>query len=168
MELAVEVPKDELGPVASNEMWAEIYDRVAVLILAHRTTLVFVNTRRLAERVAHHLTERLGESAVLAHHGSLSRRLRLDAEQRLKRGELRAVVATASLELGIDIGTVDLVCQIGSPRAIGGGKLRAVRRPQPPSRAGSRGPTLRHRADELVGRGARAGHPHGPSTPRAA
>lgn len=118
LDLAIEVPKDELGAVASNEMWDEIYARVAELILAHRTTLVFVNTRRLAERVAHHLAERLGESAVLAHHGSLSRRLRLDAEERLKRGELRAVVATASLELGIDIGTVDLVCQIGSPRAI--------------------------------------------------
>src|SRR5437773_1635074 len=118
LDLAVEVPKDELGPVASNEMWAEIYDRISELILAHRTTLVFVNTRRLAERVAHHLAERLGESAVLAHHGSLSRRLRLEAEQKLKSGELRAVVATASLELGIDIGSVDLVCQIGSPRSI--------------------------------------------------
>src|SRR6266446_2633778 len=118
LDLAVEVPKDELGPVASNEMWAEIYDRISELILAHRTTLVFVNTRRLAERVAHHLAERLGESAVLAHHGSLSRRLRLEAEQKLKEGQLRAVVATASLELGIDIGTVDLVCQIGSPRSI--------------------------------------------------
>ncbi|HJT89348.1 MAG TPA: DEAD/DEAH box helicase [Bryobacteraceae bacterium] len=118
MELAVEVPRDELGPVASNEMWGEIYDRVAELIRQHRTTLVFVNTRRLAERVAHHLTERLGEAMVLPHHGSLSRALRLDAEKRLKNGELRAVVATASLELGIDIGTVDLVCQIGSPRSI--------------------------------------------------
>ncbi|MGA3041231.1 MAG: DEAD/DEAH box helicase [Bryobacteraceae bacterium] len=118
MELAVEVPKDELGPVASNEMWTEIYDRVADLIRAHRTTLVFVNTRRLSERVAHHLQQRLGENAVLPHHGSLSRRLRLEAEARLKAGELRAVVATASLELGIDIGTVDLVCQIGSPRSI--------------------------------------------------
>jgi ATP-dependent Lhr-like helicase len=118
LDLAVEVPKDELGPVASNEMWAEIYDRISELILAHRTTLVFVNTRRLAERVSHHLAERLGETAVLAHHGSLSRRLRLEAEQKLKSGELRAVVATASLELGIDIGSVELVCQIGSPRSI--------------------------------------------------
>src|SRR5437879_2344538 len=99
-------------------MWAEACDRLADLILAHRTTLVFVNTRRLAERVSHHLAERLGENAVLAHHGSLSRRLRLEAEQKLKSGELRAVVATASLELGIDIGSVDLVCQIGSPRSI--------------------------------------------------
>ncbi len=118
MELAVEIPRDELGPVASNEMWGEIYDRVAQLILAHRTTLVFVNTRRLSERVAHALAERLGENAVLPHHGSLSRALRLNAESRLKNGELRAVVATASLELGIDIGSVDLVCQIGSPRSI--------------------------------------------------
>jgi ATP-dependent Lhr-like helicase len=118
MELAVEVPRDELGPVASNEMWGEIYDRVAALIRENRTTLVFVNTRRLAERVAHHLAERLGEGAVLPHHGSLSRALRMDAERRLKNGELRAVVATASLELGIDIGTVDLVVQVGSPRSI--------------------------------------------------
>src|SRR5947208_10903983 len=99
-------------------MWAEIYDRISELILAHRTTLVFVNTRRHAERVSHHLAERLGETAVLAHHGSLSRGLRLEAEQKLKNGELRAVVATASLELGIDIGSVELVCQIGSPRSI--------------------------------------------------
>jgi ATP-dependent Lhr-like helicase len=118
LDVGVEVPKDELGPVASNEMWVEIYDRISELILAHRTTLVFVNTRRLAERVSHHLAERLGETAVLAHHGSLSRRLRLEAEQKLKSGELRAVVATASLELGIDIGSVELVCQIGSPRSI--------------------------------------------------
>ncbi len=118
MDLAVEVPREELGAVASNEMWSEIYDRIAELIRARRTTLVFVNTRRLAERVAHHLGERLGEGAVLPHHGSLSRKLRLEAEQRLKNGELRAVVATASLELGIDIGTVDLACQIGSPRSI--------------------------------------------------
>jgi ATP-dependent Lhr-like helicase len=118
MGLAVEVPRDELGAVASNEMWAEIYDRLAQLILSHRTTLVFVNTRRLSERVAHALAERLGEGAVLPHHGSLSRALRLTAEGRLKNGELRAVVATASLELGIDIGSVDLVCQIGSPRSI--------------------------------------------------
>src|SRR5947209_3976463 len=118
MELAVEVPRDELGPVASNEMWGEIYDRVAALIRENRTTLVFVNTRRLSERVAHHLAERLGENAVLPHHGSLSRAIRLDAERRLKAGELKAVVATASLELGIDIGTVDLVCQLGSPRSI--------------------------------------------------
>ncbi|MGI8742181.1 MAG: DEAD/DEAH box helicase [Bryobacteraceae bacterium] len=118
MDLAVEVPKDELGPVASNEMWSEIYDRLAELIRENRTTLVFVNTRRLAERVAHHVGERLGPDCVLPHHGSLSRALRLEAEQRLKNGTLRAVIATASLELGIDIGTVDLACQVGSPRSI--------------------------------------------------
>ncbi|MBI1788757.1 MAG: DEAD/DEAH box helicase, partial [Acidobacteria bacterium] len=118
MDLAVEVPRDELSAVASNEMWGEIYDRVAELIRGHRTTLVFVNTRRLAERVCHHLAERLGEQAVLPHHGSLARPLRLAAEEQLKSGVLKAVVATASLELGIDIGTVDLVCQIGSPRSI--------------------------------------------------
>jgi ATP-dependent Lhr-like helicase len=118
MDLAVEVPRDELGPVASNEMWAEIYDRLAELILTHRTTLIFVNTRRLSERVTHALAERLGDNMVLPHHGSLSRALRLNAEARLKSGELRAVVATASLELGIDIGSVDLACQVGSPRSI--------------------------------------------------
>ncbi len=118
MELNVEVPRDEFGAVASTEMWGEIYDRLALLIQEHRTTLIFVNTRRLAERVAHALGERLGDDAVLPHHGSLSRALRMEAENRLKNGGLRAVVATASLELGIDIGTVDLVCQIGSPRSI--------------------------------------------------
>ncbi len=118
MDLAVEVPSDELGAVASNEMWDEIYDRVAELASENRTTLVFVNTRRLSERVAHNLAERLGEDKVLPHHGSLSRKLRMAAEQKLKDGELRAVVATASLELGIDIGTVDLAIQIGSPRSI--------------------------------------------------
>ena len=127
MDLAVEVPRDELNSVASNEMWKDIYDRLANLALEHRTTLVFVNTRRLSEKVAHHLAERLGETAVLPHHGSLSRSLRLEAEQRLKRGELRAVVATASLELGIDIGTVDLVCQIGSPRSIAAALQRVGR-----------------------------------------
>jgi ATP-dependent Lhr-like helicase len=118
MDLAVEVPRDELGPVTSNEMWGEIYDRIAQMVEQHRTTLVFVNTRRLSERVTHHLSERLGPNAVTAHHGSLARHLRLDVEQRLKSGALRAVVATASLELGIDIGNVDLVCQIGSPRSL--------------------------------------------------
>ena len=121
MDLAVEVPKDELGAVATNAIWSDIYDRVADLVREHRSTLVFVNTRRLAERVAHHLEERLhdlGAQVVAAHHGSLSRQIRLSAEERLKRGETRVVVATASLELGIDVGTVDLACQIGSPRAI--------------------------------------------------
>src|SRR5271169_5773596 len=118
MDLAVEVPPSELGPIASNEMWGEIYDRLAELALQHRSTLVFVNTRRLAERVAMHLGERIGEVLVAAHHGSLARKLRLNAERRLKNGEIRLLVATASLELGIDIGNVDLVCQINSPRAI--------------------------------------------------
>ncbi|HET6315265.1 MAG TPA: DEAD/DEAH box helicase, partial [Chloroflexota bacterium] len=118
LDLAVETPASELGPVASNEMWDEIYDRIADLVRQHRSTLIFVNTRRLAERVAHHLAERLGEDAVAAHHGSLSRKLRLAAEKKLKDGEIQVLVATASLELGIDVGFVDLVCQIGSPRAI--------------------------------------------------
>src|SRR5687767_14098126 len=122
MDLAVEVPKDELGAVATNSVWSDIYDRLAALVHEHRSTLVFVNTRRLVERVSHHLEERLkdslGADAVAAHHGSLSRQIRLSAEQRLKAGKTRVVVATASLELGIDVGTVDLVCQIGSPRSI--------------------------------------------------
>jgi ATP-dependent Lhr-like helicase len=118
LDLAVEVPRSELGPVASNELWDEMYDRLAQLAGEHRSTLVFVNTRRLAERVAFHLAERLGKDAVAAHHGSLARKLRHDAERRLKAGDLRALVATASLELGIDVGSIDLVCQIGSPRSI--------------------------------------------------
>ncbi len=119
MELHVEVPRDELGAVASTPMWDELYDRIAELISAHRTTLVFVPTRRMSERVAFALGERLGENMLMPHHGSLSREARFDAERRLKDGELRAVVATASLELGIDIGTIDLVVQLGTPRAIG-------------------------------------------------
>src|SRR5439155_21400568 len=118
MDLAIELPGSPLEAVMSNEVWSEVYRRLADLIEQHRTTLVFVNTRRLAERVTHHLTERLGEDKVTSHHGSLSTKLRLDAEDRLKRGELRALVATASLELGIDIGSVDLVCQLGSTRSI--------------------------------------------------
>ncbi len=118
LDLGIEVPREELSAVASLEAWDDVYARIVELIQAHRTTIVFVNTRRLVERVAHRLTERLGEQAVAAHHGSLSRKTRLLAEQRLKRGEIRAIVATASLELGIDVGAVDLVCQVGSPRAI--------------------------------------------------
>src|SRR6185312_4821541 len=118
MGLEVAVPGDELGAVASGEMWAEIYDRLADTVLAHRTTLIFVPTRRMSERVAFALTERLGPGLVMPHHGSLAREARFEAENRLKNGELRAVVATASLELGIDIGTVDRVVQLGSPRAI--------------------------------------------------
>jgi ATP-dependent Lhr-like helicase len=118
LDLCVEVPSSELGPVASNEMWDEIYQRIADLVQQHRSTLIFVNTRRLAERVGHHLGAILGQDAVASHHGSLSRVRRLAVEGKLKAGEIRALVATASLELGIDIGTVDLVCQIGSPRSI--------------------------------------------------
>src|SRR5438093_11953689 len=118
MDLALEVPRSPLEAVMSHEVWEEYYDRLTALIQAHRTTLVFVNTRRMAERLARHLSDRIGETAVTAHHGSLSKDKRLDAESRLKAGQLRALVATASLELGIDIGSVDLVCQIGSPHRI--------------------------------------------------
>jgi ATP-dependent Lhr-like helicase len=118
LDLAVEIPNTLLGPIATNEMWEEIYDRIVELSQQHRSTLVFVNTRRLVERVSHHLAEKLGEDQVGAHHGSLSRKLRLAAEKKLKDGEIKVLVATASLELGIDIGTVDLVIQISSPRAI--------------------------------------------------
>src|SRR5437773_1127433 len=118
LDLAIEIPKSPLEAVMSNEVWEEVYHRLAELIEAHRTTLVFVNTRRMAERVTHHLSELLGADAVTSHHGSLSAKLRLDAEDRLKRDELKALVATASLELGIDIGSVDLVCQLGTTRSI--------------------------------------------------
>jgi ATP-dependent Lhr-like helicase len=118
LDLAIEVPPIELSAVAANETWSEIYQRIAELAKENRSTLIFVNTRRLAERVTHHLAELLGADKVAAHHGSLSRKLRLAAETRLKNGELTALVATASLELGIDIGSIDLVCQIGSTRAI--------------------------------------------------
>ncbi|HEY6643145.1 DEAD/DEAH box helicase [Povalibacter sp.] len=117
-DLAIELPDAPLEAVMSGEVWTQIYDRLAALIREHRSTLVFVNTRRLAERLARHLSERLGEENVTAHHGSLAKERRLNAEQRLKRGELQALVATASLELGIDIGDVDLVCQLSSPRSI--------------------------------------------------
>ena len=118
MDLGVELPRSTLDAVMSHEVWEEYYDRLAALITAHRTTLIFVNTRRMAERLARHLSDRLGDEAVTAHHGSLSKEKRLDAETRLKSGQLKALVATASLELGIDIGHVDLVCQIGSPHRI--------------------------------------------------
>ncbi len=117
-DLAVEVPPSPLSAVCSHEVWDEVYERVAALIIEHRTTLVFVNTRKLAERLSARLAERLGEDAVRCHHGSLSRELRLDAEARLKDGRLKALVATASLELGIDIGDVDLAIQIGAARSI--------------------------------------------------
>jgi ATP-dependent Lhr-like helicase len=117
-DLALEIPSSPLEAVMSIEVWQEVYDRLVQLIEAHRTTLIFVNTRRMAERATRALSERLGEAQVAAHHGSLAKERRLDAEQRLKAGKLKALVATASLELGIDIGEVDLVCQLGSPRAI--------------------------------------------------
>jgi ATP-dependent Lhr-like helicase len=118
LDLAIEVPPIPLGPIATNEMWDTIYDRLVELVGQHRSTLVFVNTRRMAERLCHQLGERMGEENVAAHHGSLSRKLRLAAEKKLKQGQVRVLVATASLELGIDVGTVDLVVQINSPRAI--------------------------------------------------
>ncbi len=118
LDVAIELPKSPLEAVMSNEIWEEVYHCLAGLIQAHRTTLVFVNTRRLAERATMHLSELLGADAVMSHHGSLSAKTRLEAEDRLKRGELKALVATASLELGIDIGSVDLVCQLGTTRSI--------------------------------------------------
>jgi ATP-dependent Lhr-like helicase len=119
-DLGIEVPPVPLSAVMANDVWELVYDRLAALAREHRTTLIFVNTRRLAERLSRHLSERLGKDAVAAHHGSLAKEFRLDAEQRLKRGELQVLIATASLELGIDIGDVDLVCQIASPRSIAG------------------------------------------------
>ena len=117
-DLALELPPVPLDAVMANEVWERVYDRMAELAVQHRTTLIFVNTRRMAERVARHLGDRLGAEHVAAHHGSLAKEYRLDAEQRLKRGDLKVLIATASLELGIDIGDVDLVCQVGSPRNI--------------------------------------------------
>ncbi len=118
LDLNLIVPPSELEAVCSLEQWGEIYEQLSEQIQRHRSTLVFVNTRKLAERVAHQLRQALGEEAVAAHHGSLARQIRLDAEERLKSGQLKAIVATASLEMGIDVGYIDLVCQIGSPRAI--------------------------------------------------
>ena len=118
LELRIEVPDEELGPIIRQDIWAGVYDKIVEQIKTHRTTLVFVNTRRLVERVAHQLTERLGDGKVGAHHGSLSRKTRLEVEQRLKMGQYPVVVATASLELGIDIGHVDVVCHIGAPRTL--------------------------------------------------
>src|SRR6185295_14767601 len=118
LDIAIELPESPLQAVMSGDVWNEVYDRLAQLIREHHTTLIFVNTRRLAERVARHLGERIGDENIAAHHGSLAREQRLAAEQRLKAGELSALVATASLELGIDIGDVNLVCQLGSTRSI--------------------------------------------------
>ena len=118
IDMAIEVPGSPLEPVMATEVWDEVFDRIAALVREHETTLVFVNTRRMSERVAKALGDRLGQDKVGAHHGSLSREVRLAAESRLKAGELSALVATASMELGIDVGSIDLVCQVGSPRAI--------------------------------------------------
>jgi len=118
MDIALELPSSPLDAVMAHEVWDEIYDRLVVLAQEHRTTLVFVNGRRLAERIARHVEERLGKDLVGAHHGSLSKATREDAEQRLRSGALKILIATASLELGIDIGALDLVCMIGSPRSI--------------------------------------------------
>ena len=118
LDLGIEIPSDELGSIASTAMWTEVFDKLAAFTDEHRSTLVFVNTRRLVEKIAFELSERLGSEHVAAHHGSLSRALRLDAEQKLKAGEIKILIATASLELGIDIGDIDLVCQIASTRAV--------------------------------------------------
>ena len=126
-DLAIELTNVPLQPVMSNDAWGLVYDRLAELIGQHRTTLIFANTRRTVERATRHLAERLGKDAVAAHHGSLSKEKRLDAERRLKSGQLRALVATASLELGIDIGEVELVCQLSSPRSIAAFLQRAGR-----------------------------------------
>lgn len=127
LDMSIVLPKTPLNAVASNELWDEIYDHLAELAKENRSTLIFTNTRKLAERIAHHLSARLGEGLVSAHHGSLSRKIRLEVETKLKNGELKALVATASLELGIDIGTIDVVCQVGSPRSIAGALQRVGR-----------------------------------------
>lgn len=149
LDLAMEIPGSELSTVCSHEVWEEIYDRMVEGIEAHRTTLVFVNTRKLAERVAARLTDRLGEDAVTSHHGSLSRERRLDAEQRLKEGRLRALVATASLELGIDVGDVDLVIQVGVTNSIATFLQRVGRAGHSPGRT-PRGRIFPLTTDELV------------------
>ncbi|HZS32695.1 MAG TPA: DEAD/DEAH box helicase, partial [Methylomirabilota bacterium] len=171
LDLDLELPDSELQAVASHEQWGEILDRIAAAVRAHRTTLVFVNTRRLAERVAHQLGERLGPDRVAAHHGSLSRDRRQRLEQRLRAGDLAALVATASLELGIDIGPVDLVCQIGSPRSLTT-LLQRVGRSGHARGATAKGrcyPTSRDELVELAAllRGARAGVLDRVAPPRA-
>ncbi|MFP3902433.1 MAG: DEAD/DEAH box helicase, partial [Acidimicrobiia bacterium] len=149
LDLALELPEGELEAVASAEQMSDVLDRIAALVGEHRTTLVFVNTRRLAERLAHQLGERLGDDVVAAHHGSLSKERRYRVESRLRAGDLRALVATASLELGIDIGPVELVCQIGSPRSIATFLQRVGRSNH--SRAGTpRGRLFPQTRDELV------------------
>ena len=156
LDLAIEITDDELGAVASNEQFGRVYDRIAELVTQHRSTIVFVNTRRLVERVAAALEQRLGEEHVVAHHGSMSRELRLAAEQKLKHGHVKCAVATASLELGIDVGAVDLVVQLGSPRSIAT-LLQRVGRSGHHARRHAEGPAVRahaRSADRV--RGARA------------
>ncbi len=126
-DLGIEVPNDELGSITTNAIWDDVYNRMAELAREHRSTLVFVNTRSMAERLAFQLGERLGHENVATHHGSLSRKLRLEAERKLKAGEIQLLVATASLELGIDIGAIDLVCQLNTPRALAPALQRAGR-----------------------------------------
>src|SRR3954451_20598054 len=149
IDLALEIPRSEVETVMSHEVWEDYYDRLTQLIVEHKTTLVFVNTRRMAERVARHLSDRLGEDAVTAHHGSLSKEKRLDAESRLKNGRLKALVATASLELGIDIGHVDLVCQIASPHRIAT-LLQRVGRSGPPVSGLPKGRLFPISRDDLI------------------
>ena len=171
LDLGIEVPDEPLSSIASSELWAATYDRIAALVRAFRSTIVFVNTRRLAERAAHSLGERLGEGAVAAHHGSLSRERRLRAEERLKAGDLCAIVATASLELGIDVGTVDLVVQLGSPGTLGAA-LQRIGRAGHAHGATPRGRLFPMTRDELVEcaalvRGLRRGHLEETVTPDA-
>ena len=161
LDLAIEVPDDELSSVATNAIWDSIYSRLAELAMEHRSTLVFVNTRRMVERLAFALSERIGEENVAAHHGSLSRKMRHEAERKLKAGEIRLLVATASLELGIDIGSIDLVCQINSPRAIGVGVQR-VGQGRPLAWSDSEGPLFCNDARRPGGeRGTGARHADG-------
>ena len=142
LDLAVIAPGPELGPLATHPHWEAMYDALASLIREHRTTLVFTLSRRWAERIALALQKRLGADAVMAHHGSLARAERLAAEQRLKRGELKAIVATASLELGIDVGAVDLVCQVDSPKSISAA-IQRIGRSGPQPRRDAQGALLR-------------------------
>jgi ATP-dependent Lhr-like helicase len=148
-ELSIEVPEDELSAVATHEMWGQLYDRLCALSTQHRTLLVFTNTRRLAERLAHDLGERLGHANIAAHHGSMAKELRLAAEERLKAGQLKVMVATASLELGLDVGSIDLVVQVGSPRGIAV-MLQRLGRSGHHKAAISRGVMLALTRDELV------------------
>src|SRR5437867_122807 len=166
LDLAIEIPSSPLEAVMAAEVWDEIYERLVQLILEHRTTLVFVNTRRLAERLTLHLSERLGADQVTSHHGSLSKEKRLDAEPRLKEGRLNALVATASLELGIDIGAVDLVCQIGSTRSIAT-LLQRVGRAGHHLQVIPKGRLFPLSRDELIGCAAGAGR-GSPRSPRVA